>query len=191
MKQHITVEQIKELNESQMAKLKEVLVYSSQNFKEGEKFYIEDDADYIKDVHEYEVWEVDDNEDTIQIDYDKIQGEYIAVKNNGHKNFDILFNHFEKSEYEEDCYYEVQCVSYGIDDVRVYPLLSIGKMIEILENNNYHLGDTTREWIDGVGDFDWNINIVKDFGISEDCKIQTFSNLELCDALCEAVKEIL
>jgi len=83
----------------------------------------------------------------------------------------------------------------GTSGVKYYPILSIGQMIEFLdESGEYSLLKVHSEVL-GLP-HNWGVGIIKDYNLGEgwvenEYIIKYQENVELCDALWEAVKEEL
>lgn len=165
MKQHITVEQLNELSNSGKKTLREWW-----KPKEGDWYFIPKGIQYGSG---YGMWEETRwEEETIHcLGY----GEVGEGGGGGDRKYmsDIKFESILYGEYGDDNYFEIPVKN-------VYPLLSIGQMIEFLDEHtegNYQIQRNGER--DG-----WRLN-------SDDISFNEKGSKELCDSLWEAVKEVL
>lgn len=182
MKQHITVENLMELTEYQRDRLNDL--WTPQKYDLAAGFLCKDAESNEYDIFEFVIGRVNIGETR--------SGYYMTLVNlEAARDMGIQEEAAQEAaeveeEYnEEDFIYEYERPDiYGKADCM--PLLSIGHMLELLDKCGYGNGSfyvNFHKEADGCG-VGKNIEEYIDYGMDYDGK-------ELCDALWEAVKEIL
>jgi len=171
MKQHITLKQLNELSEKGKKRLKKWW-----KPKEGDWVYTpdwyEDEPIYAKDAN-WDYGKIYD-EDGKQIGISAPTPEIKRWKKVKQKGYEWLYGITDE---------DGDLISVGKADL---PLLSIGQMIEFLDENVGH-PHWEFERSHGIDSHGWEIEI---WGIMEEDNFRK-GGRELCDALWEAVKELL